>query len=161
MKVIGFDPAAKKNLGIAIVVLKNKKIKKANAFTQTFPKIEDQERPWLIFQYVDNLIFVEKPDLIVFEKTDLFGGSKYIRSLITKCICIIECCAVKHGVALTSLAPASIKKIVTGSGRATKDEVQSSVKKVVSNCEATSEHAWDALASCLAYLKKEGQWITT
>jgi len=158
VKIISFDPAAKKNLGIAISkVSKKGKIKSIKAYTYRVPEADDWERPWVLYQYLDWLLTKEKPDVVVYERTDLFSGSKYIRSLITKCIAMIECACGKNKIKMAHFAPAAIKKRVTGNGRSSKEEVEGAVKStfdsngIKDKCD--SEHAYDAVATAITYIE--------
>lgn len=58
-------------------------------------------------------------------------------------------CAWQHGIPRHEIAPSSIKKAVTGSGRAKKAEVQGAVK--AAGWAFDSEHAADAAACLMAW----------
>lgn len=62
-----------------------------------------------------------------------------------------------HGLQVTNgLAQTSIKKELTGNGKALKEDVERVVKQVLNLEEDLNDDEIDALAVILAYLKKDG-----
>ena len=63
--------------------------------------------------------------------------------------------AAKSGLAVVELSPATIKKSITGYGRATKDQVQYMVQKLLQLRQApTPQDCSDALAMAICYLNQ-------
>ena len=60
--------------------------------------------------------------------------------------------ASKQGLEVVEYAPTAVKKSVTGNGRASKEQVQFMVKRLLNLKEAPALDASDALAIAMCYL---------
>lgn len=96
-----------------------------------------------------------QPDVIAAE--DVFVGVNR-KSAITLAHfrgILLEACA-EEGFKVTAYKPSAIKKVATGNGKASKEEVQAAIRKTLRLGELPSpDHAADALGVCLTYLDHE------
>lgn len=160
MRILAFDPASSRNLGTSLICFDEETQKILSVESNTIVIVKEQKNvPWHIFCAIDELISKTSPDVVVIEKTDLFGGIPFVRANTTKCMTSILCACGKHDLEAVEIAPASIKKVITGSGRADKNEVLSSVHRIVSesglSCKFDSEHSCDATAIGLCWLVRQ------
>ncbi len=102
-----------------------------------------------LHQDVEGLLREIRPDLVVLE--DLFTHARFPRTAIILghvrgVICLAAAAA---SVQVLALAPSVVKRAVTGSGRASKPQVQAALRGLLGLRSLTNSHAADALA--LAY----------
>ncbi len=165
-KIVGFDPASERNIGWASFIITEKKhgIQKFEACGGTFviPKVKERwQALWPMFVVVDTFLGDQAPDLVVVEETSSFsGGNRFVRGQVSKCLGLIQAACGKHGVVVGSVYPSSIKKCVTGNGRASKKVVEKCTKKALAELcgeeiEFDSQHAYDAAAAILCWLIKQ------
>jgi crossover junction endodeoxyribonuclease RuvC len=57
----------------------------------------------------------------------------------------------RHGLDVAEYAPNKIKKTVTGSGHADKQQIKMMVETLLPRCQPSSEHAADALATAICH----------
>ena len=103
---------------------------------------------------VENLLRETRPDLVVLE--DLFTHARFPRTAIVLghvrgVICLA---AASAGVEVLALAPSVVKRAVTGSGRASKPQVQAALCGLLGVRNLTNSHAADALALAYAGLAR-------
>ena len=68
---------------------------------------------------------------------------------------LVEACA-EEGHRVVSFKPTAVKKVAAGTGKASKEDVQTAIQKTLRLNELPSpDHAADALAVCLTYLDHE------
>jgi len=153
-KIIGFDPASVRNLGWSRVHTEDTKVVQCEAGTFVISKVEEPwQSLWPIMQVVDDFLQKESPDFVVVEQTKTFGG--FIGGQVAGCMGVILACCGKYGVDVKFVHPTHLKKILTGSGKATKAQVKNAVIAEI-NKKFDSEHAYDAAAVILCYLSDEG-----
>lgn len=62
----------------------------------------------------------------------------------------------KHNIKMYEYSPLTVKKQLTGNGRATKEEVEEATKKLT-NCDSFKvDHESDATAIAITLIKKDG-----
>jgi crossover junction endodeoxyribonuclease RuvC len=98
---------------------------------------------------VEALLRDLRPDVVVLE--DVFAHARFPRTAIELghargVLCAVAAAA---GVRTVTLAPAAVKHAVTGSGRASKPQVQTALRRLLGLRALRNAHAADALA--LAY----------
>ena len=152
MKILGIDPGLRKT-GWGIVVWKNNSFSYINdGFFFQNDELELGQKLLRIFDRLSLLIKKTKPDLIGIEQT--FVGSGNVSSLklgMARGICILT--ATKLGVKTLEVQPKLVKKNITGSGVASKDQVNLMVKKIL-NIIPKSEDSSDALAVAMSMQSK-------
>jgi len=103
---------------------------------------------------IERLLREVRPDLVVLE--DLFTHSRFPRTAIILghvrgVICLA---AASAGLHVLALAPSVVKRAVTGSGRASKSQVQAALCGLLGLRTLTNSHAADALALAYAGLAR-------
>lgn len=113
-------------------------------------------RLFRLHREVEQLIGEVHPELLVLE--DVFSHHRFPRSAIVlgHARGVICSAAAAAGVPVMALAPSAVKRVVTGSGRATKAQVQSSVCTLLGLRRLSESHAADALALAYAGLSRLG-----
>ena len=152
MKILGIDPGLRKT-GWGIVAWKNNSFSYIDdGFIFQNDELELGQKLLRIFESLSSLIKKTKPDLIAIEQT--FVGSGNISSLklgMARGICILT--AEKLGVKALEVQPKLVKKNITGSGVASKDQVSLMVKNIL-NIVPKSEDSSDALAVAMSIQSK-------
>ena len=152
MKILGIDPGLRKT-GWGVVVWKNNSFSYLDdGFFFQNDELELGQKLVRIFDSLSLLIKKTKPDLIGIEQT--FVGSGNVSSLklgMARGICILT--ASKLEVKILEIQPKLVKKNITGSGVATKDQVNLMVKKIL-NIVPKSEDSSDALAVAMSIQSK-------
>ena len=152
MKILGIDPGLRKT-GWGVVVWKNNSFSYLDdGFFFQNDELELGQKLLRIFDCLSLLIKKTKPDLIGIEQT--FVGSGNVSSLklgMARGICILT--ATKLGVKTLEVQPKLVKKNITGSGVASKDQVNLMVKKIL-NIVPKSEDSSDALAVAMSIQSK-------
>ena len=148
MKVLGIDPGLRKT-GWGIVKFNQNNITYINDgyFLQNNVNTLG-EKLLKIFNDLTKIISDFKPDVIGIEQT--FVGSGNVSSLklgMARGVCILV--SSKMGVEIIELQPKLVKKNITGSGIASKDQVKEMVKKLL-NVNPKSEDSSDALAVAMS-----------
>jgi len=123
-----------------------------------------------IHEQMLSLLDKYKPNVLVMEKIFLFKNAKTVIRVSQAQGVILLACA-NYSVEIFEYAPASIKKLLTGNGRANKKEVESSVREILGpkldkkdlkdgNGKARKmtktyvDNAFDALAIAMSHLMK-------
>ena len=152
MKILGIDPGLRKT-GWGVVVWKNNSFSYLDdGFFFQNDELELGQKLLRIFDHLSLLIKETKPDLIGIEQT--FVGSGNVSSLklgMVRGICILS--AAKLGVKILEIQPKLVKKNITGSGVATKDQVNLMVKNIL-NIIPKNEDSSDALAVAMSIQSK-------
>lgn len=113
-----------------------------------------------IFEETKKLLFLHKPDVFVIEKIFFAANAKTAIS-VGQAQGVMLLAASKSKTKVVEYAPGTIKKTITGSGRANKKEVQTHVRKILGNRVKSEAHkkthfdnAADALAIALTHALK-------
>ncbi|MDC3063718.1 crossover junction endodeoxyribonuclease RuvC [Alphaproteobacteria bacterium] len=152
MKILGIDPGLRKTGWGVVVWEKNSFSYLDDGFFLQNDKLELGQKLLRIFDCLSLLIKKSRPDLIGIEQT--FVGSGNISSLklgMARGICILT--AAKLGIKILEIQPKLVKKNITGSGIASKDQVNQMVKKIL-NVVPRSEDSSDALAVAMSIQSK-------
>ena len=109
----------------------------------------------ILFVYInlDKIIEDYKVKVILME-SNYTGGSKEVNWIIG----IIYLIAAMRGINVVTYAPASIKKAVTGNGRASKKEIKIAIHKIFGDLKS-NEHVRDALGIIHCYFIKKVEAI--
>ena len=87
-------------------------------------------RRWEHFRdWLEAMVEEVGPDLVAFEMPPVFKGGFKGRLSLLGLVVLIEEVATRWGIEFRPVAPASMKKSVAGSGRASKDEVQVDIEQ--------------------------------
>ena len=162
MKLLGFDPASKRNLGWCILEIDGEKATvKCVAGTVVLPDCNDvSEVQYPLFVAVDTMLDQQEPDFVIVEKTSQFSGS-FVTGQVSHCMGSIFAACGKNETQVKYVSPTHVKKVITGNGRAKKAQMKKSTiefltKLGVRETKYDSEHAYDAAASILCWLVDNG-----
>jgi crossover junction endodeoxyribonuclease RuvC len=109
-----------------------------------------------LYAEVDSLVRELRPTLVVLE--DLFAHRRFPRTAIVLghvrgIICLA---AASSRIGVVALAPSAVKRAVTGSGAASKAQVQASMRSLLGLRALADPHAADALALAYAGVARIG-----
>ena len=165
VRILGIDPGTV-SCGYAIIDVKEHqpKVKMADRHSVS-EYVKVTERIWRIHSYINEFVFrAYMPDLVIIEEP-LFGGggggkghiaSSRVANVVGALICA---CRISHytkeayAPPIEKIAPNTVKKYVTGNGRATKLEVRKHLKSSGHYVPAGPLDISDAIAVALCYEK--------
>ena len=118
-----------------------------------------------IFEETSKLLTKHKPDVFVIEKI-FFATNAKTAIAVGQAQGVMLLAASKAGVRVEEYAPGTIKKMITGSGRANKKDVQRHIRKILGPRVKSDAHkkthfdnAADALAIALTHAFKIGEGV--
>ncbi len=160
MRILGIDPGtATTGWGVLEVINDNLKVIEWGLVeTSKDEKVEER----LSKIYKETLAILKKftPDVFVFEKIFFATNAKTAIS-VGQAQGVMLLAAARSKLAVASYAPGTIKKLITGNGRANKKDVQQAIRKILGNQVKSRAHkkthfddAADALAIALTYATK-------
>jgi len=158
MIILGFDPGTELT-GYGVLELENgdKVYHRAHGVIKTkkAKRASPESRMTALRSQIVDLIKQYRPDVVAAE--DVFVGRNRKSALVLAHFrgILLEACA-SAGHEVHSYTPTLVKKVATGNGRASKEEVQSSLQKTLRLAGLPSpDHAADGLAVCLTYLSED------
>lgn len=161
MKILGIDPGTA-TTGYGVLNWDGNGIYSLHKFgwIETHKSLEAADRLNSIYRQLALLLQELKPDALVMEKVFFFSNAKTIIR-VSQAQGVILLAAQHSGIPVHELAPAQVKKIVTGNGRAKKPEMQEVVKKLLKfktpdKKKTHFDDVADALAIAICYIKKNG-----
>ena len=152
MKILGIDPGLRKTGWGVVLWKKNSFSYLDDGFFFQNDKLELGQKLLKIFDSLNLLIKKSKPDVIGIEQT--FVGSGSVSSLklgMARGVCILT--AAKLGIKILEIQPKLVKKNITGSGSASKEQVNQMVKTIL-NVAPKNEDSSDALAVAMSIQSK-------
>lgn len=163
MLILGIDPGTA-DTGYGLVNLTERGNEVVTwGVIETSKTLLKERRLDFIFEEVLRLINLHKPDVFVFEKVFFSNNAKTVIA-VGQAQGVMLLAASKAKVTVAEYAPGTIKKMITGSGRANKKEVQEHVRKILGNRVKSEAHkkthfdnAADALAIALTHAFKLGE----
>lgn len=124
---------------------------------KTSSRNSTQERLHKIYQAIYELIDLWHPDIMVIE--DVFVLDKFPSAAVQlgEVRGVIYLAAQQKGIELCKIRPTELKSCLTGNGRATKDQVSDTVKRMLNRKnDIRPDHASDAAALALLALSRQG-----
>ena len=151
MKVLGIDPGTAA-CGYGIVHESDGRLRATcHGWWRTQPSQRVEERLHTIFAGVQELIAVHAPDAVALEESYV-GADARIALSVGQARGAVLVAASSAGVRCTEYAPALVKQVVCGYGRADKGQVQRMVKTILALPEPPRpHHAADALAVAICH----------
>lgn len=163
MLILGIDPGTA-TTGFGLVNLDGKgNVVVDWGLIETDKKLLKETRLNFIFEETLRLIKKHKPDVFVLEKIFFATNAKTVIA-VGQAQGVMLLAASKEKVKVEEYAPGTIKKMITGSGRANKKEVQIAIRKILGSRVKSGAHkkthfddAADALAIALTHAFKIGE----
>jgi crossover junction endodeoxyribonuclease RuvC len=160
MLILGIDPGTA-TTGFGLVRLNGKGNTVVTwGLIETSKTLLKERRLDFIFEETLNLLKKHKPDVFVIEKIFFFNNAKTVIA-VGQAQGVMLLAACKAGVHVEEYAPGTIKKLITGNGRANKKEVQKHIKLILGSRVKSEKHkkthfdnAADALAIALTHAFK-------
>jgi len=157
MLIMGMDPGTA-TTGYGFVNLNGKGNEVVSwGLIETDKSLLKERRLDFIFEETLRLLGVHKPDVFVFEKIFFSTNAKTVIA-VGQAQGVMLLAAHKSKVEVAEYAPGTIKKMITGNGRANKKEVQEHIRKILGNRVKSEAHkkthfdnAADALAIALTH----------
>lgn len=132
MVTISIDPGYER-IGIAVIQKEGGK-KEELLFSECFktnPKEKLHERIFLAGQEIEKIITLYKPERFAIENVFHTNNTKTVLG-VAEARGVFMFIAKKHNLTISEYTPLQIKNAVTGYGKATKDQVYTMVKKLIS-----------------------------
>jgi crossover junction endodeoxyribonuclease RuvC len=151
VKVIGIDPGTA-SCGFGIVHARNGRLRAIDHGWWRTPAAERLElRLKTIFDGVAALIEAHRPDAVALEESFVGVDARTALS-VGQARGAVMVAAANAGVECAEYAPARVKQLVCGYGRAEKEQVQKMVTAILSlEAPPTPSHASDALAVAICH----------
>lgn len=157
MLILGIDPGtATTGYGIVEVLKDGVHVGKWGLI-ETDKSLLKEHRLEIIYEKTVELIKEHKPDVFAFEKVFFASNAKTVIA-VGQAQGAILLAARKTKTYVVEYAPGTIKKVITGSGRANKKEVQTHIRKILGNKVKSEknkkthfDNAADALAIALTH----------
>lgn len=162
MLILGIDPGTA-TTGYGLIHVTGNKLRVKNwGLIETDKNGLKENRLQKIYTETLALIKLHKPDIFVFEKIFFATNAKTVIA-VGQAQGVMLLAASHAKVKVEEYAPGTIKKMITGSGRANKKEVQQAIRKRLGNHVKSKAHkkthfdnAADALAVALTHAMKVG-----
>jgi crossover junction endodeoxyribonuclease RuvC len=152
MKILGIDPGtATTGYGLVQVLDDGLQVHEWGLI-ETDKTLLKEHRLEIIFEKTCDLIRKFDPDVFVFEKVFFASNAKTVIA-VGQAQGVMLLAARKLNILVAEYAPGTIKKLITGSGRANKKEVQKHVKQILGNkikAEKGKKTHFDNAADALA-----------
>lgn len=129
MIILGIDPGTATSGYGVINVLKNETKVIDWGLIETDKSNDQAQRLLVIYQKLLKIIKLHSPDIISIEKIFFAANAKTAIS-VGQAQGVMFYCAAKTKTKMVEYAPGTIKKIVSGSGRASKKEMQTAIRKI-------------------------------
>ena len=151
MKIIGIDPGIA-IMGYGVLDFTNNKFKVIDygAITTT-PKFRLPERIEIIYDSLEKILDLHKPDAIAYEEL-FFNTNAKTALIVGQARGAAVLCAQKKKLNIYEYTPLQVKQAVVGYGRADKKQVQSMVKMLLNLRETPKpDDVADALAIAICH----------
>lgn len=152
MIILGVDPASIKNTGLAIYHSDDNSVVYTEALV--FNSDHPGQRLFIFKNALQQVLGTYLPSLIAIEYSGGFGLS-FVRKNLNEFVGVLKLIAFENRFEVKEFTPTHIKKVITGSGKATKKELRAALVKKNLTTEK-NEHIIDAIALALvASLEKK------
>lgn len=159
MRVLGIDPGYER-VGIAVIEKEGtskENLLYSNCF-KTKKELPFNERLFLIGDEINNIITKFKPNILAIESL-FFNTNQKTALLVSEARGVIIYEAKRRGLDVYEYTPLQIKNAITGYGRASKNQVDTMVRQLISIPKTTKQDdEVDAIAialTCFASYKNE------
>lgn len=163
MVILGLDPGTATTGYAVLKIGENGRRVLDYGLIQTEKNGELSERLVSIYKQLTKIINQNKPDIVAIEKLFFASNAKTAMS-VGQAHGVMLFSAAKMGVKVVEYAPATIKKIISGDGRADKKQIQKSLRKALGasirskpRSRTHFDNAADALAVALTHALVSGR----
>lgn len=150
MIILGIDPG-KATSGYSLIEFDGNRISLLDfGWIETPKEQETPQRLLTISKEIEALITRFSPNVLSIERLFFFANAKTVMG-VSEAVGVIKMTAAKKKVPVVDYAPLEIKKTVTGSGKAKKNEVKKAIRKVVKiRCPNKKKTHFDDVADAIA-----------
>jgi crossover junction endodeoxyribonuclease RuvC len=126
---------------------------------KTSPKLTLPHRLQIIYQNVEAVIKKWQPTILILEEVYVLPQFPKAAIQLGEVRGIIYLASQQSDVSIMKIRPTEIKNSLTGHGRATKDQIRRSVRRILQmEDEITPDHASDAAALAITGLSRKGYY---
>lgn len=158
MKILGIDPGtATSGYGVIRVEKENNFVVMDFGLIETGKDEKPERRLHSIHYQLGKLIDNYEPEVIAIEKLFFFRNAKTVMR-VGQALGVMLFCAAQKETEVVEYAPARIKRVISGNGRADKKEMQRSLRKILGPSVKSRKHkkthfdnAADGLAVALCH----------
>jgi crossover junction endodeoxyribonuclease RuvC len=148
MRILGIDPGLNKT-GWAIVEQKNNLQYIDSGFIKNKQDIQIYDKLSLIVQQVKNVMQTYKPNLLAMEET--FVNNNAVSSLKLALVRgAIMAIAIENNIKIIEIKPNTIKKVITGNGKADKKQVDYMIRIILPKINPKTFDESDAIGIAIA-----------
>lgn len=160
MLILGIDPGTA-TTGFGLLEINGKGLEVVDfGLIETDKNGKPAKRLVTIHKQLSSIIVDYKPDAIAIEKLFFYNNARTAMR-VGQALGVMLYCAAQHNTTIFEYAPASIKKTISGNGRADKKMMQKSLRKLLGNSVRSRpkrrthfDNAADALAVALTHAYK-------
>jgi crossover junction endodeoxyribonuclease RuvC len=159
MIVFGIDPGtATTGYGVVQVLGNDKYLLLAHGLVSTAKELPAENRLHQIYSQIDNLLTVYQPNVVAIER--LFFATNALTAIaVGGAIGVIKLAIFGHGLPIYDYAPMQVKLTITGTGKADKTLMKSTVKSMFNIIEKKGDkthfdNAADAIAIAVCHARK-------
>ena len=152
--VLGLDPGSQ-IAGYAVIQQSGDRVRRVDSGSLILPKKASySERLMVLHQHLDEIFKAHQPNVVVVEKA-FFGknADSAFKLGQVRGVCLLL--AAQYGAELHEYAAKRIKKVITGSGAATKEHVQMVVSAMIGQPVQGTFDESDALAIAFCHLNEQ------
>lgn len=156
MIILGIDPGSQKTGYGLIKRTNNKMVHVENGTIYLEIKKSFSDRLVLLYQEIQNIVRVFKPQVIVIENIFYHKNAKSIQKLgEVRGVAMLS--GAISGLAVFEYTPLEVKKAVTGHGNASKAQVQYMIQKLLGLKDMAEENASDALGVAICHSHSDNE----
>lgn len=158
-KALGIDPGLAETGYAVIETFKKGGELCAWGSIKTLPQQEPPRRLHSIYTEIVSLIQQWQPHIMAIE--DVYVLDRFPKAAIQlgEVRGVVYLAAEQHAIEVMKIRPTEIKSCLTGNGRATKEQVNRAVKRILgTRHDITPDHASDATAIALISLSRKGYY---
>ncbi|NDA63309.1 MAG: crossover junction endodeoxyribonuclease RuvC [Chitinophagia bacterium] len=151
MKILGIDPGTA-TTGFGLISKEGPKLVKIDCgVISTSKDLEMPERLGILYDDLQEIIKVHKPDVVVVEKL-FFTNNITTAMTVSQARGVVLLVAEQNSIRTAEYTPLQVKMAVSGYGKATKKQVQEMVKKILKlEVIPKPDDAADALAIAICH----------
>lgn len=149
VKVLGCDPGSKV-IGLALLEIKNQKIKYVSSCILKLKKGKFSSKLASLLNQFNEFLELNKPDILVMEDNFYHKNPKVLLTL-GRISGVLIACASSLKIPVFLYSPAEIKKSITGSGQASKEQVAYMAKEILKLEGDSFLDETDAIGIALCY----------